>query len=238
MGKKQLYTPCLLHFLCLIFSLIPRTTSLALAFLFFLLSCFLLRDRSHAASLVCVLPFLTTAPHGVIYRLADFLPKFIPFRRWCFLGCLLPVFFSQSVAELDRFSAAATERPSLLSVPREPSLAGYGRVGGELMQWESKVPFAFHGNGIPELFDTCGEGFSLSKLVFGYVLLHWLHSNSLSNVWLNPLVAELGQLWHTPSYTLKFLSWPLTHTHKEAMSGQVNSAPVQKATVVHAQRYF
>lgn len=67
-------------------------------------------------------------------------------------------------------------------MPREQSLAGDGHVGGELMRWESKVPFAFHGNGIPELLDTCGEGFSLSKLVFGYVLLHWLQSNSPSNV--------------------------------------------------------
>jgi len=61
-----------------------------------------------------MLLFLTTAPRGVVCHLADFYIKIailliVMFFRMCFTCALF-----QSMGELERFSAAVTERPSLL----------------------------------------------------------------------------------------------------------------------------
>lgn len=105
------------------------------------------------------------------------------------------------------------------------------------MLWGSRVPFALHKNGIPELFCAGGEGFSLGSCVFVCLLLALVAVQQPVKCLTYPLLEKLEQLWHNPQ--LMFCGRLVTHspTHKKARSGWVNSAPINKATVACAYRY-
>lgn len=169
----------------------------------------------------------------------------------------------QSIGELERFSAAAIKRPSLLlslcqgdnlhcPLTQLPSLyficknkctggfvgfthltpaplnqsfyikpfytnysSGLLTCQRQIGIWNhalvSRLPFAFHENGVSELVYAGGKACLPVSTFLAVCCFHWLQSNSLSNVWLAPL-EKLEQLQHNTQLYPDVYQPMLTHS--------------------------